>query len=201
MGLGLNSYSPVERNSINAVWQRRLGPAQIKDHRFLIIEIKKTLSTEHTQNSWRSKMEEGTTSQKGMPQTSLLESILAERGMHTQKGFWDIPNTGSEPGKSNDWPNEAQKKCTIKDIQTTMRVWLSLCACLCVYPRIPYSFLINTLPASLLSIFMWKFISTQLAGQGLVTDHWSLVARTSHYYSPTSISGQELKPCFKLLQA
>ena len=126
MGLGLNSYYPVERNSINAVWQRRLGPAQIKDHRFLIIEIKKTLSTEHTQNSWRSKMEEGTTSQKGMPQTSLLESILAERGVHTQKGFWDIPNTGSEPGRSNDWPNEAQKKCTIKDIQTNEGVTLSL---------------------------------------------------------------------------
>lgn len=28
---------------------------------------------------------------------------------------------------------------------------------------------------SLFSISIWKFISKQLMGQGLVTDHWSLV--------------------------
>ena len=50
MGLRLNSYSPVERDSINAVLQRRLGPAQIKDHIFLIIKVKKPLSTAHKQN-------------------------------------------------------------------------------------------------------------------------------------------------------
>ena len=35
--------------------------------------------------------------------------------------------------------------------------------------------LINTLLASLLSISMYKFISSQLTAQGLVTGHWSLV--------------------------
>ena len=35
--------------------------------------------------------------------------------------------------------------------------------------------LINTLLFSLLSIFLWKFISTQLMDQSLVTDHWPLM--------------------------
>ena len=33
-------------------------------------------------------------------------------------------------------------------------------------------FLLNTLLVSLRSISMWKFTSTELRGQGLVTDHW-----------------------------
>ena len=41
----------------------------------------------------------------------------------------------------------------------------------CLHPHVLFFLLINTL----LSISMWKFISTQLTGQGLVTDHESLV--------------------------
>ena len=52
-------------------------------------------------------------------------------------------------------------------------------------------FLINTLVVSLFPISMWKFILTQLAGQGLVTGPWSLVpgglvARIQHFPLPRS---------------
>ena len=53
---------------------------------------------------------------------------------------------------------------------------LSLSPQVCVSTRTVLCFLLmNTLLASLLSISMWKFNSTQLTGQGLVTGHWSLV--------------------------
>ena len=75
-------------------------------------------------------------------------------------------------------------------------------ACPRVYPHVPFFLLINTLLVSLLSISLWKFSSTQLTGQGLVTGHWSSARiQRSHCCSPTSISGQEPKPCFKPLQA
>ena len=47
----------------------------------------------------------------------------------------------------------------------------------CVYPHLPFFLLINTSLASLLSVSMWKFISTQLMGQGLVTYHWCQVVQ------------------------
>ena len=52
---------------------------------------------------------------------------------------------------------------------------LSLWACLSVFPYGLFFLLIDTLLASQLSISTWKFISTQLRGQDLVIDHWSLV--------------------------
>ena len=45
----------------------------------------------------------------------------------------------------------------------------------CAYSHVLFLLLINTLPVSLISVSLWKFISTQLMGQGLVTGRWSLV--------------------------
>ena len=71
----------------------------------------------------------------------------------------------------------------------------------CVYPHAPFLLLINTLVVSLLSISMWKFISTQLTSQGLVPG--GLVAKTQHSVCSglTSVSGLELKSCIKPPQA
>ena len=55
MGPRLDSFSPVDRNSIiigNSIkagkW-RRLGPDQIKDHIFLILKVKETFPSSHVQ--------------------------------------------------------------------------------------------------------------------------------------------------------
>ena len=74
-----------------------------------------------------------------------------------------------DQAKQNDGPKETRKTCPIKVIQTTTRaqlskslslsppVYLSTCTVLLLL-------LIKTLLASLLSISMRKFISTQLMG-------------------------------------
>ena len=51
----------------------------------------------------------------------------------------------------------------------------SLWAHLCVYPQVLLLFLLlrNASFVSLLSFSLWRFVSTQLMGQGLVTDCWS----------------------------
>ena len=74
-----------------------------------------------------------------------------------------------------------------------------------IHTYVLFFFLITLV--SLLSDSMWKFISTQLTGQGLVTGPSSLVVclvariQCSHCCSLTSICGWELKSCFKPLQA
>ena len=109
-------------------------------------------------------------------------------------------------GKQDEWPKETQKKYPIKGIQTLVRAWLSLSPSMCLSTCALF-LLINTLLVSLLSISIQKFTFTHLMGQGLVTGHWSLVTgglvvriQHSHCHGLTSISGWELKPCFKLLQ-
>ena len=59
----------------------------------------------------------------------------------------------------------------------------------------------------LLSVSLWKHISTQLAGQGLATGHgpWWLESpvwsQHPHCRGLSSVSGREPKPCLKPLQA
>ena len=92
-------------------------------------------------------------------------------------GPWDIPYTDSEPGKAR-WlakgnPEEMPHE---RDSIYHEGANLSLSPPVCLSTHtVCFFLLINTLLASLLSISMWKFISTQLMGQGLVTGHWSLV--------------------------
>ena len=85
--------------------------------------------------------------------------------MHTKYGL--------NQAKQDDWPEETWKKCPIKMIQTTTRAQLSEATCVSIHSTL--FLLINALLVSLLSVPMWKFISTQLTGKGLVTDHWSLM--------------------------
>ena len=69
---------------------------------------------------------------------------------------------------------------------------LSLSQPMWVYSHVLFVLLINTLLVSLLSVSLWKFISTNPTGQGLVTGPCGLVAsiQLSHCRGPTSISGQ-----------
>ena len=113
--------------------------------------------------------------------------------------------------KQDDWLKETQKKCPVKGIQTSVRARLSLSR-----PPMPlstrYSF------SSIRKVLIKHFTSFTTfclyveihfyiaAGPGpchwaLVP--WGLVARIqrSHCRGLTSISSQQPKPCFKLLQA
>ena len=123
--------------------------------------------------------------------------------MHT----WEDPEINhiwtQNQAKQDDWPKETRKKCPIKVIPATTRGRLchSLSPPMCLSTgTVLFFLLIKPLLASLLSVSIWKFFSTQLMGQGLAT---SLVARIqcSHCCWPTSVSGQELKSCFKLLSS
>ena len=72
----------------------------------------------------------------------------------------------------NDWPKETWKKCPIKLPPGHDSVFLlspSMCLPTCTTYYILSFLLMNTLLVSLLSVSMWKFISIQLMGQGLVS--------------------------------
>ena len=88
--------------------------------------------------------------------------------------------------------------------QTATRAWLFLWAYPCVYLHVLYSFflLINTLLVSLLSIFVGILFLQSCRARALSLTT-GLVARIQCFcrHNPTSITGQELKPCFKSLQA
>ena len=98
-----------------------------------------------------------------------------------------------EPGQSNDWPKETQKKCPMKVIQTTMRVRLrdspSEPARVSIHTYCPYFFPLNK--------YFTCFTTFHLCGNYFLQS-WGarvLSLRTA------SISGREPKPLFKLLQA
>lgn len=52
---------------------------------------------------------------------------------------------------------------------------VSLSRPICLFTRTPFLLIMSISLASLLSISMWKFVLTQLIGQGFVTDHWTPV--------------------------
>ena len=108
------------------------------------------------------------------------------------EGPWPIPNMGSEPPGKARWlatgnPQEITHITDLAHVSDLTHVSLTVGARLCLslpvclptcYP-FPASehCIVSPLPIS-----MQKFISIQLAGQGLVIGHWSLVARMSHCY-------------------
>ena len=125
---------------------------------------------------------------------------------HTRKDSEVNPIWIQNQEKQDDWSKETQQKRLILVIQATRRARLSLSPPMCLSTHTLF-LPINTLLVSLLSISIQKFTFTHLMGQGLVTGHWSLVTgglvvriQHSHCHGLTSISGWELKPCFKLLQ-
>ena len=87
----------------------------------------------------------------------------------------DKPGMDSEPGKARWLAKGNPEEVPRKSDSALVRAWLSLWTYPCVYPRALFFLLINTILVSLSSVSMWKFISTQLMGQGLITGHWSLV--------------------------
>ena len=108
-----------------------------------------------------------------------------------------------EPGQSNDWPKETQKKCPMKVIQTTMRVRLrdspSELARVFIHTYCPYFFPLNKYFTCFTTFHLCGNSFLQSWGaRALVTDHWST---GSHHHNLVSISGWEWKPHFKLLQA
>ena len=124
--------------------------------------------------------------------------------MHT----WENPEIHQiwtlNQANQNDWSKETWKKCPINVIQAAMRVRLSLWARPRVYPHILYSFflLINTLLVSLLSVFVGiLFLQSRTARALSLTTGLVARIRCSHCRDPTSITGRELKSCFKPLQA
>ena len=177
-----------------------MSPAQSKDrdHVFLILKVKEIVPTIHMLRKlpWRSKRECCHPAHK-----PLLESTLAKRHMCMQGRTVSNQIGTQSQAKQDDWSKGIRKKCPICVIQPTMRAWLFLWVHPCVYPQALFSLLINTLLASLLS--MWKSISIELTSQGFVTGlcPGGLGARFSTLIVKAwlqSLAG-ELKFCLKLL--
>ena len=113
--------------------------------------------------------------------------------------------------KQDDWSKEIWKKCTIEVIQTTTNAQLSLsesthmsihmyymCVCVYIYIYIPPPPLLDTSPVHYF-LSLREFFSVKLKSQAplLTTGVVPKIQRSQHQ-NPTSVSGQELKPCFKL---
>ena len=124
--------------------------------------------------------------------------------MHT----WEDPEIYQirilNQANQNDWPKKTRKKCPhINDLNCHKGVTFSLGLPVCLSTHtVLFFLLINTSLVSLLSVFVGVLLlqSRRARALSLTT---GLVARiwSSHCCDLTSISGQEQKPCFKLLQA
>ena len=116
---------------------------------------------------------------------------------------WNIPNMNSEPGKSKWLAKENLEKMSHKANSNchesvtqglSESVLVSIDTCCTLFLQV------NTLHISLLSIFVGILFcraeGSLLLITGLMARIWCL-----HCHDPASASGQEPKPCFKLLQA
>ena len=137
------------------------------------------------------------------PQASLVESILAKRYTRTHGKILRYTRYGL-------WTRQIKMIGPRKPRRNAPYKWFklprgrdSLWAHLCVYPLVLYSFLlINTLLVSLLSVFLGiLFLQSRRARTLSLTPGLVAGIRRSHCRDPTLITGQELKPCFKPLQA
>ena len=124
--------------------------------------------------------------------------------MHT----WEDPEIYQirtlNKANQNDWSKETRNKCPIKVIQTATRVRLSLSppVCLSTCTVLFFFLLINTLLVSLLSVFVGILFLQSCRARALsLTTGLVAGIRCSHRQDQTSITGRELKPCFKPLQA
>ena len=132
--------------------------------------------------------------------------------MHTHMGgTWDIPNTDSGKarwlvkGNLEEMQNSNYHKCS------TLSLWVYpyvyphvLYVCICVYIYLSLyiyisPFILDTLPVHYF-LSLWEFFSVKLKSQApLLTTGVVPKIQRSYHQNPTLISGQELKPCFKLL--
>ena len=100
-------------------------------------------------------------------------------------------------------PKETQKKHPVYVIQTTMRMWFSPSPPLCLYTCTPFP-PSKHLTCFTISLYGNSFLHSWWArALSLATVSGGLVVRIQHCicHGLTSISHQEPKPCFKLLQA
>ena len=135
------------------------------------------------------------------PQASSLEFTLAKSCVHT----WEDPEIHQiqtrNQTKQDDWPKETWKKIPHKVIQTASRAWLSLSLPMYLSTcTVLFFLLVSTLLILLLTVSMWKFLHHWLLVPG---EGRNLVVGIQHSdrLCLTWVSGWELKPCFKPLQA
>ena len=113
---------------------------------------------------------------------------------------WNILNMNSEPEKSKWLAKENLENKTNSNCHKSATQRLSESALLSVYTHYTIFLLVKTLRVSLLSIFVGILFCRAEGPLSLIT---CLMARIwcFHCHDPASTSGQEPKPCFKLLQA
>lgn len=151
---------------------------EIKDHIFFILEVKETFLTTQVQKGSLEVKKGG---------YHPIVSNVDYHGPLVWKASW-LKDVGVRVGGPQDKPNRLrsrQSKMTgqrkprrnaphkwFKPKREKTQLSLSLPMCPSIH-TVLFFLLINTLPASLLSVSMWKFISTQLRGQDLFIGHWS----------------------------
>ena len=119
--------------------------------------------------------------------------------MHTWRTL-SYTSKGSEPGTAGWLDREEEEEMPLKsDSNFHKGVTPSLWACSRVYPHVLFFLPINILPVLLLSISMWKFISTQLTSQGLVTGRWPLVVQRLWFSALTAMAWLCLWPRMEIL--
>ena len=149
------------------------------------------------------KREEGVTPHYDTTVGLWAPSVLAKRYTHTQGMAWDKPNTDSATGKQDDRSEETQKKCPYswfkRGHSSLSPCWSVLMYC----TRFPLNKHATRFTNLCLSVTAHFYTADS---PGLC--HWplswgGLVAgiQSPHGHSLTSVSGQEPKPCFKLLQS
>ena len=99
------------------------------------------------------------------PQASSLESILTKRCAYTGEDPEINQIQTQSQTKQDDWPEETQKNCPIKDSTYHEGATFSLESSRVSLFTGTLFLLINTLLVSLLSVSLWKFISIKPTGQ------------------------------------
>ena len=100
----------------------------------------------------------------------------------------------------HDWSKENREKCPMNVILTVTRAQLSLGVCLGVYIHVLFLLLINS-GFTTFCLCENSFLQNQRARALSLTTGLVVKIRCSYRHDPTSISGFEPKPCFKVLHA
>ena len=176
----------VTRDSFPVDWDSKMRLAEqlreeagpCPDHIFLILKVRR-------------------------PPEPHMKSTLAKRYVCTHGTILKYTKYEYEPGKSKWLAKENLEKMSHKtnsNCHETATQGLSESALVSIDTYCTLFFLVNTLRVSLLSIFVGIHFCRAEGPLSLIT---GLMARIwcFHCHDPASTSGQELKPCFKLLQA
>ena len=188
----------MDRYCKTAKAREELNLAQIKDrdHIFLILEVKEMFPTRHAQ---RGSLEGKKQVMSIYPWASLPESVLAKGCIQHTGRAWDISNTDSETGKTR-WPAEGNPEEMIHKSDSNYHEGETqiLLVCLSIRTTFPPNKHFLSLLFVFVGIHFYKAERprTLSLATGLV-----LRLQRPHCWSLTSVSGRELKPHFKQLQA